>query len=164
MGWPEEPKFYVPEDALDHWREAAATGARRPRPNGGRSLAAYAADDGEAARELHQWLSGALPDGWDQALPTITPESGPLATRQASGLALQAIATAVPNLVGGSADLAGSTGTTLKQGGTFGPTTSGRTFHWGVREHGMAACLNGITRPRRRCAGSAAPSWCSPTT
>jgi transketolase len=69
---------------------------------------------------------------------------GPLATRQASGLALQSIAAAVPNLVGGSADLGGSTGTTLKQGGTFGPTTAGRTFHWGVREHGMAACLNGI--------------------
>jgi transketolase len=50
----------------------------------------------------------------------------------------------VPNLVGGSADLGGSTGTTLKQGGTFGPNTTGRTFHWGVREHGMAACLNGI--------------------
>ena len=54
--------------------------------------------------------------------------AGSLATRQASGLALQAIAAAVPNLVGGSADLGGSTGTTLKQGGTFGPTTAGRTF------------------------------------
>ncbi|HEX2288901.1 MAG TPA: transketolase C-terminal domain-containing protein, partial [Pseudonocardiaceae bacterium] len=53
-------------------------------------------------------------------------------------------AAAVPNLIGGSADLGGSTGTTLKQGGTFGPGTSGRTFHWGVREHGMAACHNGI--------------------
>jgi transketolase len=74
----------------------------------------------------------------------ISADQGPLATRQASGLALQAIAAAIPNLVGGSADLGGSTGTTLKQGGTFGPTTTGRTFHWGVREHGMAACLNGI--------------------
>jgi transketolase len=59
-------------------------------------------------------------------------------------MALQSIAAAMPNLVGGSADLGSSTGTTLKQGGTFGPETSGRTFHWGVREHGMAACLNGI--------------------
>jgi transketolase len=74
----------------------------------------------------------------------VTPVNGQLATRQASGLALQAIAAAVPNLVGGSADLGGSTGTTLKQGGTFGPASTGRTFHWGVREHGMAACLNGI--------------------
>src|SRR3989475_812048 len=56
----------------------------------------------------------------------------------------QAMAAAVPNLVGGSADLGGSTGTTLAHGGVFGPATNGRTFHWGVREHGMATCLNGI--------------------
>ena len=76
--------------------------------------------------------------------PKLELGPGQLATRQASGQALQAIAAAVPNLVGGSADLGSSTGTTLKQGGTFGPTSAGRTFHWGVREHGMAACLNGI--------------------
>src|SRR6185437_3050415 len=107
-------------------------------------LAAYTAEYPEAGGELGQWLSGELPDGWDRDLPTIAADSGPLATRQASGQALQAIAAAVPNLVGGSADLGGSTGTTLKQGGEFGPTTTGRTFHWGVREHGMAAALNGI--------------------
>ncbi|MFL5490606.1 MAG: transketolase-like TK C-terminal-containing protein, partial [Gemmatimonadales bacterium] len=85
-----------------------------------------------------------LPEGWDKGLPVISPSSGQLATRQASGLALQALAATLPNLVGGSADLGGSTGTTLKQVGTFGPTISGRQFHWGVREHGMAACLNGM--------------------
>ncbi len=143
MGWPDEPRFYVPEEALDHWREAVSRGAALEAEWRAR-LAAYAADDAEAARELERWLSGALPDGWDAALPAIAPDQGPLATRQASGLALQAIAAAVPNLVGGSADLGGSTGTTLKQGGTFGPGSTGRTFHWGVREHGMAACLNGI--------------------
>ena len=143
MGWPEEPKFYVPEDALDHWREAVRRGAAAEAEWRAR-LTAYTAENAEAARELHQWLSGALPDGWDQALPVLTPESGPLATRQASGLALQAIAAAVPNLIGGSADLGTSTGTALNQGGTFGPATTGRIIHWGVREHGMAACLNGI--------------------
>jgi transketolase len=143
MGWPEEPRFYVPEDALEHWRETARRGGAAEAAWRAR-LAAYTAEDGEAARELQQWLSGALPDGWDQGLPALTPESGPLATRQASGLALQALATTVPNLVGGSADLGTSTGTTLKQGGAFGPATTGRTFHWGVREHGMSACLNGI--------------------
>jgi transketolase len=96
------------------------------------------------AREFEQWLSGELPAGWDGTVPGVEPGATPLATRQASGVALQSIAAAVPNLIGGSADLGGSTGTTLKQGGTFGPETSGRTFHWGVREHGMAACLNGI--------------------
>jgi transketolase len=143
LGWPDEPAFYVPEDALDHWRMAVARGAELESAWRARH-AAYTTDHAEAAGELDQWLSGRLPEGWEAVLPVITPEQGPLATRQASGLALQAIAAVVPNLIGGSADLGGSTGTTLKQGGTFGPTTSGRTFHWGVREHGMAACLNGI--------------------
>jgi transketolase len=143
MGWPDEPKFHVPADALEHGREAVGRGASAHDDWRGR-LAAYAAADPDEAREFEQWLSGVLPEGWDQALPVIEPGQGPLATRQASGLALQALAGAVPNLVGGSADLGGSTGTTLKQGGVFGPTTTGRTFHWGIREHGMAACLNGI--------------------
>ncbi len=143
MGWPLEPAFFVPEDALDHWREAVPRGEALEADWRAR-LEAYRTEDAEEAAELAQWLSGALPKGWDRGLPAITPEQGPLATRQASAQALQAIAAALPNLVGGSADLAGSTGTALKQGGTFGPTTSGRTFHWGIREHGMGACLNGI--------------------
>jgi transketolase len=143
MGWPDEPRFYVPEDALDHWREAVTRGGALEAEWRAR-LGQYAVEEPEAALELQRWLAGELPEGWDRGLPALPPDSGALATRQASGLALQAIAAAVPNLVGGSADLGGSTGTTLKQGGTFGPATTGRTFHWGVREHGMAAVLNGI--------------------
>jgi transketolase len=142
MGWPVEPKFYIPDDALGHWRSAVARGAELE-TSWCKRRDAYAAAYPEMAAQFDQWLSGELPEGWDKDLSGIVP-AGQLATRQASGLALQAIATSVPNLIGGSADLGGSTGTTLKQGGTFGPTTSGRTFHWGVREHGMAACLNGI--------------------
>jgi transketolase len=142
MGWPVEPRFHVPEDALSHWRDAVARGTElesvwQKRYEG------YAAAHPALAAEFRQWLSGELPAGWDVGLTGLVP-AGELATRQASGLALQTIAAAVPNLVGGSADLGGSTGTTLKQGGIFGPATTGRTFHWGVREHGMAACLNGI--------------------
>jgi len=143
MGWPQEPKFHIPDDALADWRGAVARGAELESEWRAR-YEAYAAAHPALASELERWLSGTLPEGWDKALPVVTPSGGQLATRQASGLALQAIATAVPNLVGGSADLGGSTGTTLKQGGTFGPVGSGRTFHWGVREHGMGACLNGI--------------------
>jgi transketolase len=143
MGWPLEPKFHVPDDALNNWRGAIGRGAELE-AGWRKRVEAYAAAHPELAVEFEQWQSGTLPPGWDKGLPVVTPAAGPLATRQASGLALQAIAAAVPNLVGGSADLGGSTGTTLKQGGTFGPSTSGRTFHWGVREHGMAACLNGI--------------------
>ena len=143
MQWPEKPAFHVPEDALAHWRRAVPRGAELE-SQWRKRYEAYRAAHPALAAELTQWLSGALPEGWEKALPSVTPSAGQLATRQASGLALQAIAAAVPNLIGGSADLGGSTGTTLKQGGTFGPTTTGRTFHWGVREHGMAACLNGI--------------------
>jgi transketolase len=143
MGWPAEPAFFVPEDALSHWRETLAQGATLESEWSARRTR-YEAEHPELAAEFDRVLRGDLPDGWDHALPTPTPAGGALATRQASGLALQAIAAAVPELVGGSADLGGSTGTTLTQGGAFGPGTSGRTFHWGVREHGMAACLNGM--------------------
>jgi transketolase len=143
IGWPLEPKFHVPDDALAHWRSGVARGLELEH-TWHRQFQTYAAAYPELARELEQWISGELPQGWDKALSQIPPSTTPTATRQASGTALQSIASAVPNLVGGSADLGGSTGTTLKQGGTFGPTTSGRVFHWGVREHGMAACLNGI--------------------
>jgi transketolase len=143
MGWPAEPKFHVPDEALADWRRAVPRGAELESDWRTR-LDAYARAYPVAAAELEQWLSGKLPEGWDKGLPIVAHAAGQLATRQASGLALQAIAAAVPNLVGGSADLGGSTGTTLKQGGNFGPSSIGRTFHWGVREHGMAACLNGI--------------------
>ena len=143
MGWPLEPSFYVPDDALAHWRAAVARGSELETA-WRRRFEAYAVAYPGLAREFEQWLSGKLPEGWDQSVPGVEPGAKPIATRQASGLALQGIAAAVPNLVGGSADLGSSTGTTLTQGGTFGPETAGRTFHWGVREHGMAACLNGI--------------------
>jgi transketolase len=143
MGWPGEPAFFLPEDALAHWRGALGRGAQL-QAEWDERWKAYATDHADLAAEFQRWMADTLPEGWDRALPSLTAGGGALATRQASGLALAAIAAAVPNLVGGSADLGGSTGTTLKQGGTFGPTSSGRQFHWGVREHGMAAVLNGI--------------------
>src|SRR5690348_13351540 len=143
MGWPREPAFFVPEDALTHWRSALGRG-KELESSWRKNWESYTATYPDLARQLKQWMSGELPAGWDGELRELTPPTTSTATRQASGTALQTIAAAVPNLVGGSADLGGSTGTTLKQGGTFGPGSSGRTFHWGVREHGMAACLNGI--------------------
>jgi transketolase len=143
MGWPLEPKFHIPEDALADWRRALPRGAELE-SEWQRRFEGYAATQPDLATEFREWVSGQLPKDWDKNLPVLDAGAGQLATRQASGLALQAIAAAVPNLVGGSADLGGSTGTTLKQGGTFSASSSGRTFHWGVREHGMAACLNGI--------------------
>jgi transketolase len=143
MGWPVEARFYVPEDALNHWRNAVRRGAELESA-WQRRYDAYAVEHPALAAEFQQWFAGELPPGWDRGLTGVVPTGGQVATRQASGLALQTIAGAVSNLVGGSADLGSSTGITLKQGGVFGPATTGRTFHWGVREHGMAACLNGI--------------------
>ncbi len=143
MGWPQEPTFHVPPDALAHWRSALKRGAELE-GEWRRGFEAYARAYPELAEQFTEWFSGTLAQDWDRTVPGPAANAGPLATRQASGVALQSIAAAVPNLIGGSADLGGSTGTTLKQGGTFGPESTGRTFHWGVREHGMAACLNGI--------------------
>jgi transketolase len=143
MGWPVDPPFFIPDDVLENWRIAVDRGAELEAQWQER-LQRYATAHSDMAQEFERWLAGTLPQGWDKDLPVLTPANGPLATRQASGQALQVLAATVPNLVGGSADLAGSTGATLKQGGSFGPTSSGRTFHWGVREHAMAGCLNGI--------------------
>jgi transketolase len=143
MGWPTEPAFYVPDAAYADWRMAIPRGEAAEHEWQAR-LDRYTELQPELAARFRAWLAGELPAGWDAALPSYPPEKGPLATRQASGAALQAIAAAVPNLVGGSADLGESTGITLKHGGSFGPTTTGRVFHWGVREHGMAAIMNGI--------------------
>ncbi len=143
MDWPLELPFDIPDDALAHWRESGSRGTALERDWRERH-AAYERAHPELAAAFGDWLAGLLPAGWADDLPVLTAAQGPLATRQASGLALQAIAARVGNLVGGSADLGTSTGITLKRGGTFGPASSGRTFHWGIREHGMAACLNGI--------------------
>ncbi|HEU5169855.1 MAG TPA: transketolase [Gemmatimonadales bacterium] len=154
LGWPVEPKFYLPAEAYEGWRPVRERGARAHAAWRDR-LARYAAHYPEDAAEFRRWLAGELPAGWDRVLPAIGPEKGALATRQASSLALQAIAAALPELVGGSADLGGSTGTALKQGGTLGPGAAGRVIHWGVREHCMGAALNGIAaHGGLRCFGS----------
>ena len=143
MGWPVEPPFHVPIEAYEGWRPARERGAAAHAAWRER-MARYEKQYPDEAAEFRRQLAGELPAGWDGALPVIGPDKESLATRQASGLVLQALAGALPELVGGSADLGGSTGTTLKQGGTLGPATTGRVIHWGVREHGMGAALNGI--------------------
>jgi len=109
MQWPQEPAFHIPDDALAHWRLIQVRGAELE-VQWQKRYDAYAAAHPIPAAEFKQWLSGALPEGWEKILPAVAPSAGQLATRQASGLALQAIAAAVPNLVGGSADLAAAPG------------------------------------------------------
>jgi transketolase len=141
LGWPDE-KFHVPAEAVEEGHGCVARGAEA-RGDWEERLAAYAAAHPAEAAEFRRMLAGELPEGWEEALPAF-PVDKPLATRQASQAVLQALWGAVPELVGGSADLTESTGVEVKGAEPFTAGGAGRTFHWGVREHGMAAALNGI--------------------
>ena len=143
LGWPSLEPFHVPAEALAHWRLARERGARleaewRHKHDG------YRRAFPELAAELERRLAGRLPEGWDAGLPVFTPKDAQ-ATRAASGKTLNAIALRLPELIGGSADLAGSTNVVFKNGGDVAAGSWGaRNVHFGVREHGMGAILNGL--------------------
>jgi transketolase len=136
LGWPTLEPFHVPDEALAHWRRAQERGGRLE-AEWRKKWEGYRKAHPDLATELERRLAGKLPGGWDAALPTFGPTDAQ-ATRAASGKVLNAIASKLPELIGGSADLAGSNNTDIKGGG------QGRNFHFGVREHGMAAAVNGI--------------------
>jgi transketolase len=143
-GWPSEQPFFVPDDARAAWRAAGERQARHHAEWRGR-WEAYRAAHPELAAELERRLAKQLPEGWDSAVPSFTAENGAVASRAASGTVLNALAAKLPELVGGSADLAPSNNTALKGMPTFGARTpEGRNFHFGIREHGMGAILNGM--------------------
>jgi transketolase len=142
LGWPDEP-FHIPAGAEADMGRAAARGAEAERAWED-AAARYAAAHPSEAAEFHRWMAGELAEGWDAGLPSFPSEKGAVETRKASAAVLKVLAKSVPNLVGGSADLAGSTGVAHGVGGEFGPGTSGQTVHFGIREHGMAAVLNGM--------------------
>jgi len=142
LGWPEDP-FHVPEDAYTDMRGAIARG-NELESAWRRRFEAWAGAHPDVAAEYAREVSGELPAGWTDVLGPIPAEKGPLATRQASHSAVQALSAVLPELIGGSADLAESTGTARKSGGTFGPTSTGATVNWGIREHAMGACMNGM--------------------
>ena len=140
LGWPSLEPFYVPDEALAHWRRARTRGARLE-ADWRTKWDAYRAAHPDLAAELERRIAGRLPAGWDAALPVFGPKDAQ-ATRAASGKVLNALAAKLPELIGGSADLTGSNNTEIKGGG------AGRNFHYGVREHAMGAVLNGITLHR----------------
>ncbi|HSE54001.1 MAG TPA: transketolase [Gemmatimonadales bacterium] len=142
LGWPAEPAFYIPPEVAAETEGIAARGAAQ-RADWDARLARYQAEHPELAREFEQALSGRLEVKWEEVLPQFPPGTA-LATRQASGATLQALMTAVPTLAGGSADLAGSTGTSLKGLTLFGPGKPGRDIAWGIREHVMGSAMNGM--------------------
>jgi transketolase len=144
LGWPLEPAFLVPAEARQPFAAAAARGAAASRAWNERR-ASFAELAPELGRELARRGERALPAGWEAALPRFTAEDKPLATRAASGKVLNAIAKTLPELLGGSADLAESNSTLLAGEGDFSAAVrDGRNLRFGVREHAMGAILSGL--------------------
>ncbi len=162
LGFDPEQSFEVDDAVLEHTRGNAAARAAEARGAWQQRFDAWATANADKKALLDRMLSGALPDGVEEALPVF--EAGTeVSTRAASGKVLNALADVIPELWGGSADLAESNNTTLEGKGSFAPSqhatkawpnasAAGRTLHFGIREHAMAAILNGIvlhgpTRP-----------------
>ncbi|MGH9771854.1 MAG: transketolase [Candidatus Acidiferrales bacterium] len=144
LGWPVEPAFYIPEPALAHFRKAVERGAKLE-DDWNRRVAAYRQAEPQLASEWDRYVRGEIPGDWKNKIPAFKPADGPMATRQASGKVLNAIASSLPTLMGGSADLNPSTDTYLKGFGDFQKDGfGGRNVHFGVREHAMAAAVNGM--------------------
>ncbi|MGY1457556.1 transketolase [Luteimonas sp. A534] len=159
LGWPEQPAFLLPDDAMAHFRSALDRG-RRGQDAWQQRLDAYADAYADDARELRTSLEATLPDGWDADIPVFPADAKGMATREAGGKVLSAIAPKLPALTGGSADLDPSTYTAVKGLGDFDPRAtpgedeqgsagggwsySGRNLHFGVREHAMGTICNGL--------------------
>jgi transketolase len=162
LGWPTTEPFFVPDEALAHFRTAIDKGEAFERAWDQR-FEAYAREHADLAAQFKRTQAGELPDGWDRGLPTFKPEDvkgGQMATRAAGGTVINAIASVLPELIGGSADLNPSTDTALKEQGNFESPSNvasdrqgsvgsewsyaGRNLFYGVREHAMGAITNGL--------------------
>ncbi|MGA8797007.1 MAG: transketolase [Candidatus Cybelea sp.] len=142
LDWPLEPDFYVPDDVLAFYRQVGEKGAELER-RWRETYDVWKRENPQLAASLERALRQELPS--DLPWPSFDAENGSVATRDAGGSVMNAIAMSLPELVGGSADLDPSTKTYLKNCGDFEPGNySGRNIHYGVREHAMAACTNGI--------------------
>ena len=143
LGWTYEP-FEVPDEALNHMRKAVERGASQEE-EWNQAFADYKSKYADEAAEFERFISGKLPDGWADVLPTFTPEDKALATRKHSEACLNKLAPVLPELIGGSADLTHSNLTELEISGDFQKGAhENRNIHFGVREHGMGAICNGI--------------------
>lgn len=144
LGWPVEPRFMIPGDVMEFYRDAVEKGREREY-DWKMKLDAYKRLHPALGAELSRRLAGQLPEGWESALPTFPVDAKGMATRASSGKVLDAISAKLPELVGGSADLTPSNNTKFNESGDFQKDNpAGRYFRFGVREHGMGAALNGI--------------------
>ncbi|MCB0225825.1 MAG: transketolase, partial [Anaerolineae bacterium] len=143
-GWDYDEPFYIPDEALAHFREAIRAGAEWE-ADWKKTLQAYEQALPQEAKTFRGALSGELPEGWDDGLPVFPADAKGMATRAASGKTLNAIAPALQTIIGGTADLAPSNNTMLKGYDAFDSShNAGRNFHFGVREHAMVGALNGM--------------------
>ena len=143
--WPSEKKFYVPDDIKEHFLTKVEDG-RVLEASWEKELSTYEGAFPELAKELTRRINGELPEGWESALPEFPADEKGMATRAASGKVINALATSLPELMGGSADLAPSNKTWIDGELDFqADTPQGRNMHFGVREHAMGAIVNGMS-------------------
>jgi transketolase len=159
LGWPADSRFLVPAEAMAHFRQNSQRGPKEE-ASWNERIQSYAASFPDLAEELRTRMQDRLPAGWDEQIPQFTADPKGLATREASGKVMNAVASKLPALTGGSADLDPSTKTALKGLGDFNPPLApgedpqgsdsggwsylGRNLHFGVREHAMGAIVNGL--------------------
>ncbi|MDD4239473.1 MAG: transketolase [Desulfotomaculaceae bacterium] len=144
LGWMEATPFHIPDQALAYFRQAVQQGKFREAKWQG-LFESYSKAFPVLAQEWQQWTSGRLPDDWENSIPVFHPNEKGIATRAASGEFINAVSGSLPNLLGGSADLAPSNKTNIKGAGDFAAGHyQGRNLHFGVREHGMGSILNGM--------------------
>jgi transketolase len=156
-GWPEDAHFLIPDGVVERFAACVGARGRAAREAWEELFERYRSQYPELAGHVECMQRRALPDGWDREIPDFPPDDKGIATRVASGKALNAVARRVPWVVGGAADLTGSTGVGLDVdgAGTFSPEDrTGRYLHFGIREHGMTATINGLSLSKLRPYGA----------
>ncbi|WP_426291055.1 transketolase [Sphingomonas sp. TWP1-3-1] len=154
-GWPEDKSFYVPDGVIEHFNGAIAERGAKLRDEWVALTDKYRGAYPELSAELELLLKDELPEGWDADIPVFEADPKGVASRDSGGKMLNAIAAKVPWLIGGSADLAPSTKTDIKGQPSFEANNyAGRNFHFGIREHGMGAIVNGMALSHLRSYGS----------
>jgi transketolase len=156
-GWPEEAKFLVPEGVREHFQQGIGQRGRELRLAWESKFQEYKRQFPQLGDEIEKMQRRELPDGWDKDLPVFPPDPKGMGTRESSSKVLNAVAKNIPWLIGGSADLTPSTKTRLgfDGAGDFqAASTGGRNLHFGIREHAMAAILNGLSVSKLRPYGS----------
>jgi transketolase len=144
-GWPADAQFLVPAEVPEHFAKTLGARGKQAHEAWQKSVADYSKSHAALAGELKDFLDGRLPGAWDKSIPCFPADAKGLASRVSSGKVIQALSAGVPWFLGGSADLAPSTMTFVPGAGEYGPASyGGRNFHFGIREHGMAAACNGL--------------------